>query len=246
MPDAIPSAKLEKCDLCSEPDPIALWHTTPFEHRSLMSVEVKPILYSHPWALCGECDALISAGDREGLRERMEPTKRRVTTDVGLDGAAAQWVREDIDRLHDEFIEHATRRESVADATEAQRPIARGEPVSFQTRDRIPGMPGAEPGIAIESGVNLQGKPFCHVIVDGKPHGQLTPNEVRRMAMNWLEAAEAAEHDSAVFRFLTSDRRPDGHKVEAPLSAEGATMFIGDLRHYRGDAGDRTVRRVTE
>jgi hypothetical protein len=62
-------------------------------------------------------------------------------------------------------------------------------------------------GIDIESGVTPAGKPFCHVRAvspDGEVvlHGQLEPGETRALALQWLEAAEAADHDAAVFMEL--------------------------------------------
>ena len=53
--------------------------------------------------------------------------------------------------------------------------------------------------IDVTSGVSMfDGKPFCMISLDGKPIGQLDPEEVRTMAMNWLAAAEAAESDAVV------------------------------------------------
>lgn len=81
--------------------------------------------------------------------------------------------------------------------------------------------------ISISSGVNIQGKPFCHatcVVGTKEHHGQLTPDEVRAMALAWLEAAEAAEHDAAVFNELQ-----DG--LGLPLEVAGG--FISALRARR-------------
>ena len=62
---------------------------------------------------------------------------------------------------------------------------------------------GAE--ITIVSGVSLfTGGPFCAVSIDGRRVGQLTPSEVRAMAMSWLSAAESAEHDAAMVAVLKS------------------------------------------
>ncbi len=56
-----------------------------------------------------------------------------------------------------------------------------------------------ETEIRIESGVSMfDGSPFCGVFVNGAQVGQMTPDEVRQMALTWLEAAEAAEHDALV------------------------------------------------
>lgn len=86
--------------------------------------------------------------------------------------------------------------------------------------------------IEIESGVNSEGDPFCRVNIftsqDGEQiaAGQLTPTECRGMALKWLEAAEASEHDSAVFRVLVADY---------DLTENAAGHFIAALRHHRGD-----------
>jgi hypothetical protein len=45
------------------------------------------------------------------------------------------------------------------------------------------------------------------------------------MALQWLEAAEAAEQDSIVFQMLTED-------VELPV--ENTVVFIGKMRDRRG------------
>lgn len=62
--------------------------------------------------------------------------------------------------------------------------------------------------INILSGVSaFDGKGFCRVeavLDDGtRVVGQLSPDEVRQMALGWLQAAEAAEHDAAVYAELT-------------------------------------------
>lgn len=61
--------------------------------------------------------------------------------------------------------------------------------------------------ITIESGVAARdGSAFCHVTAtdpDGtEMHGQMTPGEVRAIALQWLEAAEAADQDAAVHALL--------------------------------------------
>jgi hypothetical protein len=87
-------------------------------------------------------------------------------------------------------------------------------------------------GIYIGSGVSARTEDgFCQVTVqltDGRVfEGQLTPEEVRSMARDWFEAAEGAVHDAAVFKKLTRD---------LGLEAEGAAVFIGELREHRQDA----------
>lgn len=70
------------------------------------------------------------------------------------------------------------------------------------------------------------GEPFILTRAEGDTVtlvGQLAPDEVRRLALTMLEAAEAAVHDAALLRFLTSN----GSTLEA------AAHLIGALREYR-------------
>lgn len=78
--------------------------------------------------------------------------------------------------------------------------------------------------IEIESGVSLfTGQGFCQISLDGKPIGQLDPEQVRTMALHWLSAADAAESDAAVFAEL---------KIIG-IEPEQAGRFIQSLRHRR-------------
>lgn len=56
--------------------------------------------------------------------------------------------------------------------------------------------------IEIVSGCTADAKPFCTIsarMEDGTTHfGQLSPDEVRIMALAWLEAAEAATSDALI------------------------------------------------
>ena len=74
--------------------------------------------------------------------------------------------------------------------------------------------------IYITSGVNLEGKPFCQVEWGAKK-AQIDPDDVRTMAMHWLQAAEAAEHDAAVYNELV-----EGMQLDRKLAA----AFIYSLR----------------
>lgn len=57
--------------------------------------------------------------------------------------------------------------------------------------------------IHVESGVSaFTGEPFLTVRTEGARMGQMSPAEIRTMALHWLEAAEAAESDAAVFAEL--------------------------------------------
>lgn len=84
--------------------------------------------------------------------------------------------------------------------------------------------------VHIESGVSaFTGKGFCAVHAigeDGQPiaGGQLTPEQVRTMALGWLGAAEAAEHDAAVVAELVE---------QVGLSQQEAAAFLHGLRKRR-------------
>jgi hypothetical protein len=84
-------------------------------------------------------------------------------------------------------------------------------------------------GIEVRSGVNEKGEGFLTVIAtagDGRMIlGQLDPATVRRMAMDWIESAEAAEQDAAVLRCI--------RKLELPEELAGAV--IAELRNSRTD-----------
>lgn len=79
--------------------------------------------------------------------------------------------------------------------------------------------------IEIEAGVSaFTGDPFCTVrAADGaggkvRASGQLSPSEVRTMALHWLEVAEAAEQDAATLAVCRDLGLPDeaaGHIVLA-------------------------------
>lgn len=67
--------------------------------------------------------------------------------------------------------------------------------------------------VGVESGVSsTTGRPFCRVTASiGTPEGgreafgQLEPAEVRRMALDWLATAEAAESDAALVATLRDE-----------------------------------------
>lgn len=96
-------------------------------------------------------------------------------------------------------------------------------------------------GIYISSGVNPEGKPFCQVTLEHSEDqagpllpnavGQLDPREVRKMALGWLSAAEAAIHDASVFKLMLS---------EVGIGTRAASMFIRSLREQRIDADEMT------
>jgi hypothetical protein len=77
-------------------------------------------------------------------------------------------------------------------------------------------------GIDVHSGVNEKGEGFCAIVATAQGGrmllGQLTPKEVRAMALAWLETAEAAEQDAAVLRCVRKLELPD--KFAAAVIAE--------------------------
>jgi hypothetical protein len=83
--------------------------------------------------------------------------------------------------------------------------------------------------INVTNGVNEQGEPFLTItaVTEGGRFvaGQLDPDEVRKMALAWLAAAEAAEQDAAVLRCI--------RKLELPDQLAGAIMI--ELRNSRSD-----------
>ena len=82
--------------------------------------------------------------------------------------------------------------------------------------------------IDVQSGVNDKGEGFCTLVATSKSGdimlGQLTPDEVRKLALDYLGVAEAAETDAIVFRLLKD-------KFGLPLEVIGA--FINDMRDER-------------
>jgi hypothetical protein len=61
--------------------------------------------------------------------------------------------------------------------------------------------------------------------------GQLDPDEVRKMALQWLAVAEAAEQDRIVMTMMTRD---------VGLSPEVAVNFIAKMREERKPANDNS------
>jgi hypothetical protein len=86
--------------------------------------------------------------------------------------------------------------------------------------------------IDVTSGVSaFTGKGFCVVeaVTESEDRivGQLSPDEVRAMALHWLTAAEAAEHDAMVHAELIEG---------AGLAADVADGFLLALRTRRACA----------
>ena len=83
--------------------------------------------------------------------------------------------------------------------------------------------------VHVTSGVNGAGVGVLTVAATGADGrillGQLTPAEVRRLALDWLEAAEAAEQDAAVLRVV--------RKLDLPDNLAGAVII--ELRDSRAE-----------
>lgn len=81
--------------------------------------------------------------------------------------------------------------------------------------------------IFITSGVNESGDAFLTVAAHSASGdillGQLDPSAVRQMALHWLEAAEAAEHDAAAWRTIK--------RLGLPI--ELAASIVTELRNTR-------------
>jgi hypothetical protein len=82
-------------------------------------------------------------------------------------------------------------------------------------------------GIFMTSGVNEEGVGFITVAAHGEHGtillGQLTSNEVRQHALAYIESAEAADQDAAVWRCIRKLGLPD----------ELAAAIIHELRESR-------------
>lgn len=81
--------------------------------------------------------------------------------------------------------------------------------------------------IFMTSGVNDKGEGFVTIAAHGSNGtiltGQLSPDEVRKHAVDYLEAAEAADQDAAVLRII--------RKLGLPEELAGA--IITELRESR-------------
>ena len=82
--------------------------------------------------------------------------------------------------------------------------------------------------IEVRSGVNEKGEGFCTIVAesgDGRMLlGQMPPDMIRKIALDYLGAAEAAETDAIVFRLLRD-------KFNLDLPIVGA--FVADMRNER-------------
>lgn len=65
----------------------------------------------------------------------------------------------------------------------------------------------------------------------GEQHGQVDPEDARKIGLQFFEVAEAAISDAAIFNMLTSKT-----EERSQLSDEQAMFFVGNLRRHRQDA----------
>lgn len=89
---------------------------------------------------------------------------------------------------------------------------------------------GVLTNIFMTSGVNEKGEGFVTIAAHGDDGtilvGQLDPEEIRKHAMGYLEAAEAADQDAAVLRVIRNLELPE----------ELAGMVITELRNSREES----------
>jgi hypothetical protein len=82
--------------------------------------------------------------------------------------------------------------------------------------------------IDVRSGVNEKGEGFCTIVASGGDGrmllGQMPPALIRKIALDYFEAAEAAETDAIVYRLLRD-------KFDLPIAAVGA--FVTAMREER-------------
>lgn len=83
--------------------------------------------------------------------------------------------------------------------------------------------------IFTESGVNLQGEAFCGIKWNNE-YAQFTPDALRDLALVFLSAAEAAEQDSMLYRYLIEHTN---------LTNEQSASVLAELRVFRGTQGEQ-------
>ena len=82
--------------------------------------------------------------------------------------------------------------------------------------------PAEDDLLSIEPALNHAGAPTCRLMW-GERQGHLTPAEVRALALNWLEVADAAESDALVLGVLEDMR----------VSVDLRDAFMSALRERR-------------
>lgn len=90
------------------------------------------------------------------------------------------------------------------------------------TDDLLPDGPGA---LEFLSGVSVfTGEPFVHIRLDGRLIGQVDPETARRIGLDALAVAEAAESDALIVRLLTET---------VGLDEQAALSFLVAMRDAR-------------
>lgn len=87
--------------------------------------------------------------------------------------------------------------------------------------------------VNVESGVSaFDGKAFCRIEAKATNGdvmiGQLSPEEMRAMALAWIEASDASVYDAIMLDVLRN---------EVGLDDEAAGNFLVEMRNRRGAAG---------
>ena len=104
-----------------------------------------------------------------------------------------------------------------------------------------PKQPADAAGIDIQSGVSVYSGDGFVTLHWGKEHGQLTPAEARAHGAYVIAAAEAAEHDAAVYAVLR--RLLDDGTMTSNHGKRGdavAARFLDDLREERARREERS------
>lgn len=91
--------------------------------------------------------------------------------------------------------------------------------------------------VEVTSGVSaFTGEPFCQILAHGDAgtilRGELSPDELRRMAMDWLQSAEAADQDAAVYAVAADLLDDDAGKLFA-------AAVVAELREMRDGGGEK-------
>lgn len=104
--------------------------------------------------------------------------------------------------------------------------------------------------LEVESAVNDAGEPFIIVRAKGTMQGEpmvlvghIDTNTARHQGMTFVEAAEAADQDAALFGF-TLETADDGASREDVVAR--AAAFIQAIRHYRAQRAGEVVEAELE
>lgn len=79
-------------------------------------------------------------------------------------------------------------------------------------------------GLVASSGVTRDLVAFCVLSLHGEVLVQISPNQLREIALGWLQLAESAEHDALTARMLIR---------EVGMTQAAAAGFLGQMRRMR-------------